>query len=300
MLPTTTENNDMDTPIPSEPGAYPDLPFEVYVQIDAVNSSWLKAALSALHALHYKRSQDNDTASRGMLRSAHCLMFEPHNFLRDFCWYGGKRDKRQKVYKAHLAENEGRTTLNTAEINDAVGMASAAWQSDVTGPVLAADGAMTELTVIWRDKATGLLCKGRFDHVVVTDDLVTITDGKGVGSSDTDAVGRQAHKLNWLMQAAHYVAAACAVWPGREVRFQLLGVETKDPHDCGIYMLDDLMLGAGETFRRKRLSLLASSLSTNEWPGRYSAPVYLGYPDYGLPTIDTEDDIDFDTETDHG
>lgn len=282
--------------IPTTPGFYLDLPFDVYRKIDAVNASFLKAATSPKHAKHYRESADNDTAARGMLRSAHALMFEPHNFMRDFCWYGGKRDKRQKAYQAHLAENAGKTTLTTTEIDNAAGMGMAAWRHPVTGPVLADERRMCEVTVIWLDEATGLLCKARFDQVVVTDSEVVITDGKGVGSSDTDAVGRQAMKLQWLMQAAHYVAAALATWPGRDVRFQLLGVETKEPHDCGVYLLDDLMIQAGETFRRERMNRVAECMRVNEWPGRYDAPVYLGFPDWGLPTIDTDDDFILETE----
>ncbi len=289
MTDYTTDN------LPTEPGVYPDLPFEVYAAIPAVNASLLKAAVSPLHVQHYQTSRDNDTASRGMLRSAHALMFEPHHFLRDFSWYGGRRDKRHKAYQAHIADHPGTTVLNSAEIADAAGMGMAAWQHPVTGPVLAHPDRLCELVGLWVDEATGLMCKGRFDHVIPGDDEVVVTDGKGIGSTDNGFVGRQALKLGWHLQAAHYVAGARALWPGRPVRFQILGVETKAPHDCGLYLLDDIVLGGGETFRRQRLDLYAAAVASGDWHGRHTAPVYLDFPDWGLPHVDA-DGLDFDSD----
>ena len=261
-----------------------------YAVIEAANWSIIKLMDSPKIARWtLDNPKQGDSASRGMLRAAHCLALEPHNFDRDFVVYGGRRDKRTKAYQAFLASSGGRTILSESEHSSASAIADAAREHPVAGPILSRGE--SEITLVWHDSETGTKCKGRaapldIDHEAK---VVWVDDLKTVKSADNGELGRMAARMGWLGQFAHYVDGVRSRFPGYEVRARIIAVEGSAPHDVGVFLLDDAALNAGETKRRPLLDRYAECSKTGRWPGRHEdQAVWLDLPDYVFPTLDAE------------
>ena len=247
---------------------HPSTTFDEYKALGGVNWSKLKHLRdgSPLHYKHAEASQDSgDTASRGMLRAVHCLVLEPETWDDNYTVTSLRRDGRTTVWKEYLADNPGRTHLTTPEAGKARSIAASVLAHPVAGPMFTGDG-QSEVTVQWVDKDTGLACKGRIDRL-----QDAVIDLKTVGSLEERRLAYMMAKMGWHCQLAHYSNGAKAVFQ-RRLPVLLVAVESKPPHDVGVFLLDpESTLWAGEAECRQLLSTLAECLDTNHWPGRYPA-----------------------------
>jgi len=95
-----------------------------YRAYPAVNYSKLKhMAKSPLHYRHNSEHPAADNAAFRLGRATHCLVLEPFTFDQQFAVYEGKRDKRQKAYKAFLETVGDRDVLSPQEHELVVAMA---------------------------------------------------------------------------------------------------------------------------------------------------------------------------------
>jgi hypothetical protein len=250
--------------------------------------------LKRLHTspAHYAHDPgDTDTASRGMLRAVHALVLEPDVFGRDFAVCAMRRDARTKAYQEFLAEHDGKTILNEREYADASVIADAVRAYPAAARLLDHPDAQPEFILRWECSVTGQPCKGRADYLLVAGNRATLIDLKTVRSVNPREMGRDAAKMLYHGQLAHYADGVRAMYPEVEhVAQGILAVEGNAPHDVGLYMLDEAAQYAGKAFRDGLMRRLAECIESNSYPGQCPDPADLSLPSWaaGMPDFDTE------------
>jgi hypothetical protein len=206
----------------------------------------------------------------------------------------GMRDRR--ATRGSLRSNDGKTILSEREHDDAATMAAIVRADPVAGPLILSPDARAEVSLVWTDAATGIECKGRADLIITPAAPVApiwVYDLKTVRDIDASVMGRDAVRMGYLGQLAHYVAGVEALHPGREVRAGIIAVTGSAPHEVAVLHLDSAMIGAGEAKRRPLLDRYAECVRADNWPARYTTPVYLDVPDWAYPDLSADDSADF-------
>jgi hypothetical protein len=284
------------TAIPTKPGIYHGMDFDTYRKIDAWNWSLIKLLDedrgSPLHVKHKRETaDDDDTASRMFLRAIHALTLEPHRFDEDFSIYDGRRDMRHKSYQDHLAKYPGTTVLTPKDRDHAQAIADAIRSHPFAGALLKAGRA--EVTVVWQDIATGLLCKARIDWLAQGNALI---DLKGIGTAERQ-VTRLSAQHGYHGQLAHYDSGLQhhGIEPPMVA---LITYETKPPYDVAVFEMDrgvpDGSLHVGEVMRSEFMEQLADCVRLDHWPGRHLSMKPLTLPSWAL--LDHSDEITFEED----
>lgn len=257
--------------------------FKKYSDIDAVNFSSLKhMAKSPLHYDWARRNPAPDTAGRLKGRGTHTAVLEMDRFLVDYALFKGKvrRGAKWEEFKAvHPEEN----ILKLDEYNHCLAVAKAVRKNPEAAALL--NGAETEKTIEWVDKATGLCCKARLD--IWNDGWVA--DLKGVPSVDGRKLASEIAKMMHFAQLAFYLNGAEAALGARDVRGALICVEHNAPHDVCVVDPEESSLDMGRELVMRLLEKVAECRASGKWPGRYETRQLIALPAWAF-----DDDADFE------
>lgn len=231
--------------------------------------------------LHYAfPPPDADTASRREGRALHTMVLEPHRWYAEYVVWDGDR-RAGKAWDAFEAEHADKTILRRSDFEIVRAQAEA-----VLARRDAPLGDDHEEVVRWIDPDTGHACKGLID--ARGPGWAWITDLKGSGSLDVYQRlayrDGHAHQLAWYRRG---VRAAHGVTP----EAFLVAVETKTPHDVGVWKLSEALLDHCEREIVEGLHRLARCQVLGRWPGRFPALEVMEVPTWALP-----DDVEIDDE----
>ena len=234
--------------------------FADYLALRGVNWSSLKHlwAGSPLHYQHHRQAEDRDTTGRMAGRMLHALVLG--TFDEDFVIYDGG-DRRGNAWKEFQAANPGKTIMKPGEVADVRAQAAAVLAHPVARGLII-EG-RTEVTIEWVDADTGLPCKGRLDAFGLAAER--LADLKGCGS--LDQIERTCHRQGYVHQLAWYQRGVRAVY-GVDVSAYLIGVETKAPHDVGVWRADRDLLAMADRDLTATMARLADCIHADRWPGR--------------------------------
>ena len=146
-------------------GVYHDVPFAEYAGWNAVNPSLaLEARVSMRAFRHAEQHQDSvDTAALAFGRATHVCVWEPDDFpLRYVLWDGG--DRRGKVWKSFWAANVDKCILSAHDYREACNMRDSVREHPAARPLFT-DQYETEVSIVWIDPSSGVLCKSRMDYL---------------------------------------------------------------------------------------------------------------------------------------
>ena len=254
------------------------VPFDAYLLDEAVNWSSAKHLRDSPKAYRYYRDHpeaDKDTVGRQLGRTLHTLVFEPHKFEAEYAIYDGAR-RGTNDYKSFVASNPGKTILKAGEIDEVRAQAAAIREHPALAPYL--DGGLFEVSLRWRDEATGLSCKGRVDwwHPATR----TLIDLKSSTTIHPHYFGRIAARLGYHCQLGHYSNGIKAVTGTEPAKVAILAAQIKAPYDCGLFVLSEDDLYAGQQEVAGLLAKLAECQSSGEWPGAHPTETPLTLPPY--------------------
>lgn len=274
---------------PIEPGIYKRADVD-YDRIDAVNQSSLKVI--AKSPLHYRHALEHprratDTMKLGSLTDT--LLFEPHRFERDYIMWDpppGKSDTRTgKAWEAFKLTAGDREIVRRRDVEAARNMVTALRACKLAGRYLRAG---TEQPVlVWRDKATGLLCKARLDWIStsVADVMLELKTANDVAPWSFESAFA---KRGYDVQCAFY-ADGYQTLTGRPLFPKCVAVENTPPHDVVVYDLIEVV-DTGREIYREMIERLAECRKSGEWPGQHEdAEVILRLPKWRDP--DDQDEL---------
>jgi len=277
--------------IPRKPGLYPGIPFDDYRAIDAVNNSSLgPMGRSPAHYRAALLEPRPPTEARRFGSFVHEMRFDPvvaigrYVVAPDFAAeveaeHPGKYAARgipntiaYREKRAAFAEaNREKVVVTGDKYAAAAGICRALAASRRTTDLL--DGAETELTILWVDRSTQLLCKARLDAANFgrrrAGDLKT--------TEDAAAFEWAIHRFGYDRQAAFY-SDGLETLLGQRWTFDLVAAEKMPPFGVRAAEVGYPTLLTGRTKYRQALQRIAECRKSGVWPG-YDDPTTWELPE---------------------
>lgn len=286
-------------------GFYENLGFDEYKSLKAINSTTLKEmSYSPLHCHYAFTSGREDSDSLSLGRTAHAAILEPErfkNFLVMPEFIGKTKDGKEskqsgeaKELKAKWLEaNKGKEFVEKEEHETASLLAEACKKHPETNRLLSTKS-YNELSLVWTDAATGLLCKGRVDrfinlHYDNGDKIATILDPKTTREkiyrnakniSDSEkmkSVNRLIFNFGYYFSKSFYLRGIETIL-GKKAESILIFIETNAPFGVLPVKLHDEWIYRGNLEIDFALSEFKRCKESGVWNG-YAPNMVLSLPE---------------------
>jgi hypothetical protein len=159
------------------------------------------------------------------------------------------------------ARAEGDVPLRPSDFDAAKDMAAAVLRHPLAKKLLRSGE--PEKTLIWRDLATGVLCRAKADWLR----LDGIADVKTTESAAPDALSKAAHNYGYAIQAPFYLRGFRALFPGVEPYFVHIAVEKTPPYLVHVNQLTERAVAWGDRQVSQALEIYRDCQAAGEWPG---------------------------------
>jgi len=253
----------IDVTNPKE-GVYFGLDHKEYSELPFVRKSYLfKLAQCPAKAL----VKDKDTPALIFGRAFHSYVLDgkaAFNSEYHVIEHIDKRTKEgKKEYQDALNIAQHKTIITTEDYLKIQAM-EAAIRSHPSASVLLAEG-VSEQTVIWQQKDTGIWCKCRPDHSTYGDQL-TIVDIKKTRSADSHAFQRDVVRFGYDIQAGMYLDGVAKVTGKKYDSFCFIAVEDEEPYRTEVYALSREFVSRGKSEFLRLLRLEKECREKNFYP----------------------------------
>ena len=284
-----------DSDIPkAEPGVFAGLTFDQYAAIDAVNASVLKPfRRSPAHALNKMIAPDPPSRALVIGQALHSRLFDD-NWHNDYT-VAPKIDRRTKKGKAQWAEfednAEGKIILTSDEHTDVCEWSNSVMSQGGDATQLIKAKGHNELTVVWEDPKTQLMCKARLDRVVQWNEWTCVVDVKTTTDASYWSFEKAVHQYGYHESASWYLDGLNAHHQ-RDRKYIFIVIEkTTLPHGANVtqFQLEQDALDQGRRNMRRYLNLYAKCRMEQKWPGYSDKLEAISIPRYGF---DAEGNLD--------
>jgi PDDEXK-like domain of unknown function (DUF3799) len=273
-----------------QPGIYyrDELPQSAYDSIDAVNISRLSLIGKSLK--HYKRSPKRVTKALALGTAAHAAVLEPERFTREFVPWT-KRTKPDedgktkasprtgKEWQAFVASNPGKTIIPLSDYEKALAIRDEIHAEPRSREAI--QDVETEVTLVWVDPGTGILCKGRIDWLKRHDGervslkrtyprswVPSFGDVKTARDISPGKFFHEAAKLHYHTRMAWYADALRTLFGmDEDPETLILAVESGDIHDSVVYEMDEDDLQCGREEYQEWMTKLSIAIAHDSFPG---------------------------------
>ena len=253
---------------------------------------------SPLHYWHHYlnpervREEDDEKKRHYIVGSAtHCAILEPAEFeLRYACPPAGAPrrptitqinaknpsfDTMQALdwWKEFEFNTAGKIILKRDEWDQALRMRDAV-HGHPTARGLLVDGA-AEKSFYDIDQESKLLVKVKPDWWSRTNIIVDVKTTAFIGGDD---FGKTAHSHRYHVSASLTLDVLQGLYDGAPEYYVCLVVEKSEPHDVGVYFIEQHDIERGRRDYRLDLNLLAKCHKENRWPGACSEAMPLRFP----------------------
>lgn len=255
-------------------GVYKDVPFGVYASLKAVSSSALK--LMERSPLHFRYNYINprkDTSALSLGRMTHLAIFEPEAFKQYAVM--PKFDGRTTVGKADkakwISEHEGMLFVEQDEYNTAVELRDSVFSHPTAKRILEIPSEH-ELSIVWNDPITGVLCKGRIDRYTAFvykdgESEPVVIDLKTCQDARPKAFSRSIFEYKYYFSLAFYLRGLQTILGKTHNKAVIIAVETPNPHGVNVQQLNNGWLYNGFQEIDKYLAEFKRCEEANVWDG---------------------------------
>jgi hypothetical protein len=268
------------------PGVYPGVSFDTYAIWPAANHSVLRHFdKTPAHAYYKWTHQQESTEFQGLGHLIHEAVLEPALFRSRGPVVAPKVDRRTTVGKETWAafekQHAGRTIITANQMEALRGI-----QQSISGHASAREAlygfGTNELSIIWIDPETGVLCKGRIDRFCEIGTQPVILDLKSISrAASTHQAERSVNEYGYHQQAAFYLRGLDTLVPpepGVTRQFVWLFCETEPPYCVRLFQAEDAALDLGRREMDSYLAAYAHCAEVKEWPGWPEGVDLLGLP----------------------
>ena len=274
----------------TEPCYVSDMPADVYHQHDSASSTGLRLLMRSPD--HFKNGEEKDQTRAMVLGSAlHTACLEPDIFYDTYTLLRSSENRMTSEYKEAKKEFGEEFVLVKPEIEKIEGMAKNLRKSAIAD-ILYDPSTKKELSGFAIDPETGLMCRHRFDAIIIGDvaiDLKTTTDAR------KPAFEKKILNFGYHIQASFY--ADQHKWiTGEEIKkFIFVAIETSAPYAVKVYELEPDSMDAGRKKYRQALNEYAQCKASDTWPAYDQEIETIGIPQWALEK-DSIDDFIFTDE----
>ena len=255
------------------------MPEQAYHSHESISKSGLDLVNKS--PAHYHNAPPREATRTMEIGSAtHAALLEPERFEQEWVIVDVK-DKRQKEWKAAVAEFGSDRVLTESECADIRSMQNAIRASHEACQLI--DRATHfEASAFAEDPDTGVLVRCRYD--LIGPGLVDLKTSK---DARYDPFSRSVWDYRYHVQAALY----SDIWSwltGDHEPFQFIAVEPGFPHTVAVYTLDDDALEQGRREYRSNLNTYALCLESGHWPKYEPEYNVLSLPGWVMNQIENE------------
>lgn len=218
---------------------------------------------------HFKYSQEHpEEPSEAMVLGSllHTLVLEPKLLKKEYAVMPAI-DKRTTAGKAAYAEflelNANKTIITEEQLETVSKWAEAIKNHPRAKVLLKPRTGQNEVSIFWKDKLTGEICKARLDRIV--DDY--IIDIKTAASAQPDDFQRKAYDLGYHRQAYWFSEAYEQEFGKQPAGFLFITVEKTPPYNVVVYAATEFFIEVGGIDSRKLLNTYHECKRTNNWFG---------------------------------
>jgi hypothetical protein len=230
---------------------------EVYHHLDCPGMSNSKLGHLARGWVHFIYSQTVKEESDAMnLGSAlHDAILLPDRFARDYAVIprvDGRTKEGKEIRLKFLQDNIDKNLIDQEQSDLINGMSERIKQCAEVQRLFASGD--PEVSFFWTDHETKILCKGRTDFLYRADDHIIIIDIKTTQDAGKRKFQRSIADYNYDRAAAFYLDGVSQVLETKVRAFAYIAIESKPPHDLGLYVLGERSLETGRKLYRDLLS----------------------------------------------
>jgi exodeoxyribonuclease VIII len=279
-----------------KPGIYQGLTYDEYAVLPAINFSSLRRfSLTAAHARYFIEHPPKETKALRFGHLMHTVILEPQKLDENFL-IAPKVDRRTTVGKRAWAEFErlakGRTIVNDDEMRICQNIRKNIAEHPTGRELLYAQDGANELTLVWLDAVTGLLCKSRLDRFGALNAQGAIGDVKSTGKpASLRNWQRSCFEYGYFEQAAMYREGAQTLFPlpeGYDRSFIWVVVESNEPNLVRLFEAEYDAMQHGYQEFRKHLDAYAECVRSGEYPGWEEGIETTGLPAWAQKTFDSQ------------
>lgn len=177
-----------------------------------------------------------------------------------------------------LQNNQGRVVLSDEQFEQLRGMRDSVMAHPAARALLTGAPGKAELSVYWKDPATGMLMRCRPDFWRMGDgiivDLKSTEDASPEGFAKSIVNWRYHVQSPFYMDGINHMLTQCPYDSGSGVdpivpvrAFAFVAVEKKAPYAVGVYVLDEDSLKLGRIEYVQDMLTLADCEASEQWPG---------------------------------
>lgn len=252
-------------------GVFPGTSRAKYDAIDAMNISTLLHGLKSMAHLKWfldhRQGQSSEDLDIGI--ATHLAVFEPAEFEKRVCTAPdcGRRSKADKLAWANFEAQlkPGEVALSAENREKVIAMRDSLRRNHHVREILEAQG-VGEMTAVWTDEETGLLCKGMVDRFCQWQGFALIPDLKTCQDASKDAFEKTVARHHYAVKAAWYLDGMNALATASR-RFCWIAIEKTPPYECALYEPDGMTLLEGRKVYRRLLNEYAACRKSGQWPG---------------------------------
>lgn len=258
---------------------------EYHADRTAVSSTWLKTInKSPFHLRAYLDSPPAEPTPALVMGSAvDCLTFEPELFEGQFIVAPKTLNRRTKAGQEEWAKlvADKRTLMTFEQYQEALATTVAITTNPVMKDIM--KSGESQLTFVWRDPVTGLLCKCRPDWY--DEKSGTVVDLKTAQDASPEGFSKAIANFGYHIQQAFYSDGIRIC--GKPVKRFIFGVMEKpdgkviqkaDPRLMAFYELDAEDVEAGQDSYTSGLSAINFCMINDEWEGYTNRVVPISRP----------------------
>lgn len=250
------------------PGIVPDMPEDDYHAHPALSSTGLRRLSPPSCPARFKFLQDNPETSKAfdLGKAAHALALGTGPELVVLGEEGRKSNKGKALAAEAIAS--GGIALLPHEMETVSAMSDALREHPIAGRFINSPHARKEHSGFWRDQATGIPMRCRWDMLFTPPgDVPIVVDLKtSAGTVDGDTFAKAVEKYGYHQQGDHYTKGADGCGLGRDARFIIIAQEKKAPYLVSVFELGAMWLVIGESRNQYATKLYQRCVERNDWP----------------------------------
>lgn len=251
-----------------KPGIYDLKSYEQYASIPALRSSELKRMKQS--AAHYKAAFEYERVISAQLQKSFdkgkafdLLMLHGTQAIEDAIAIEPDLHRNTKAYKEWRATVEGKLLLDQQEHDFIHAMHERVFSKQRFAEIFGRDGHAHKV-LVWQDQQTGLWCKAEIDWITADGIVVDLKSAK---RADFWFFSRQAWRLGYHNQGAHYLDGLTTITGIEHSQFMLAVVEVDPPFEGNVFRMGFDLILKGRDENRELMARLAHCLETDSWPG---------------------------------